>query len=54
MTYISLPSACGSFTQSLLEACKAGSEKIVLELLVGGVDANQADEVRGTKYNYYI
>ncbi len=33
--------------QSFLEACKAGNVGVVLELLEGGADPNQADEVRG-------
>ncbi len=32
--------------QSLLKACKAGNVGVVQELLDGGADPNQADEVR--------
>ncbi len=32
--------------QTFLEACKTGNVGVVLELLEGGADPNQADEVR--------
>ncbi len=35
------------FSQVFLDAYKTGNVGVVLELLKGGVDPNQADEVRG-------
>ena len=35
------------FLQALLDACKTGNVGVVMELLKGGANPNQADEVRG-------